>query len=362
MFRVLWLTALHLLLATVCGAADDASPTDFSPGFGKLQSLGLPALPKGTKWSTLPADLKKILKEVGKKSNDRDDPFDEDSYSNQRKAQQFGPLLIFAAQMHQAGNDAQANELAAALFISYPNREAILDSAVNRIADSHYQTAADTFFRTLEWKSYLQSVLSLVERFPRGWQNQSAAAILASALAQREKTGHPSIPQLKDIPLDPFGRSSDWLLMKPAELDAAKDAAAATRRLGIAALPVLAALADDSWLTSLPNPNASRGDYLSSDAGLTERALHAYAGLNRPASRGELATILLQTSLPDPENDLRSAEPLVLRDLALEFWQKHRDDTPEAIASRSSATAPPPKNPKPPSCSPSPPTRRTNSR
>lgn len=462
MFRLLWLATCHLLFATACGAADDTIPADFSPGFEKLQSLGLPALPDGTKWSVLPdsggrhsytestlprgtkgngwllppdadghlkalpagtltlkdideekpespgllgrvlgggggkskpasraadlaADLKKILKEVGKKSDDADDPFDEDSYSNQRKAQQYGPLLILAAQMHQTGKNAQANELAAALFKSLPNREAILDSAVNRIADSHYQAAADAFFRTLDWKTYQDSVRSLIERFPRGWQNQSAAAILASALAQRETTGQPAVPQLKDIPLDPaalesvrwmleekptgdvapaippeiaaqlegvpaeyrteylaelmemsgsvsLGRSSDWLLMKPAELDAAKDAAATTRRLGIAALPVLAALADDSWFTAMPNPNASRSDYISSSAGPTERALHAYAGLNRPATRGELATILLQTSLPDPDGEIRSTEPLVLRDLALEFWQKHRDDTPEAIA------------------------------
>ncbi len=459
--RLLWLTVLQLLLATVSGAADDATPADFSPGFEKLQSLGLSALPKGTQWSILPAsvtrnsygesilprgtkgngwllppgadghlkalpagtltlkdiepekpvgpgllgrvlggsektksatpaadlaaDLKKILKEVGKKPDAGDDPFDEDSYSNRRRAEQYGPLLILAAQIHQTGNKTQANELAAALFKSLPNREAILDSAVSGIADSQYQSAAETFFRTLDWKSYQQAVRSLVDRFPRGWQNQPAAAILASALEQREKSGQPTIPTLKDIPLAPAalesvswmlaeksggdvapaippeiaaqlegvpaeyraeylaelmgdsgsvsaGRSSDWLLMKQAELDAAKDTAASTRRLGIAALPVLAALADDAWLTALRNPNASRGDYISSDAGPTERALHAYAGLNRPATRGELATILLQTSLPDPDNDLRSAEPLVLRDLALEFWQKHRDDTPEAIA------------------------------
>ncbi len=461
MLRVLWLAACHILLATLGEAAEDATPDDFSAGFEKLQSLGLPVLPEGTKWSTLPdsggrlshlestlprgtkgngwllppdadghlealpagsitlvdidaekpaspgllsrvlggdskpqpttreadltPDLEKILTEVGKKSDNDDDPFDEDSYSNRRKAEQYGPLLILAAQMHQTGNRAQANELAAALFKSYPNREAVLDSAVNRIAESHYKSATDAFFRTLDWKTYQDSIRSLIERFPRGWQNQSAAALLASALAQRETTGQPAIPRLKDIPLDPAAlesiawmlaekstgdvapaispeiaaqlegvpaqyraqyleslmegnnsvsrdRSSNWLLIKQAELDAASDVATPTRRLGIAALPVLAALADDSWLTALKNPNAGNGNYISSDAGPTERTLHAFASLERPATRGELATTLLQSCLPDPDGELRSVEPLVLRDVALEFWQKHRNDTPEAIA------------------------------
>lgn len=314
--------------------------------------------------------------------------FDEDSYEVKQRATTFGRLLIFATQIHQSGDDKLANELVGSLFEIFPNREAIVDAAINRIADQLYSKAIGSFYQTKDWKIYHKEVLALVARFPRGWDKHAAAALLLEPLSRRATGDSPPEIKLEGVPLEPeavasvkwmteesspgkvgpsippeieaqlaglpakyraqylrammngggssFGNSrGNWLLDKPGKSEKPKessDVAEPTLKLGVAALPVLAALLDDSYLTAHPNPQGGSGSYYSSDESSTERMLMEYRNMDRPASRGELAKNLLQSTLPDPERENDSADPEVLRDLAVEFWKQHQKDSPDGIA------------------------------
>jgi len=298
----------------------------------------------------------------------------------------FGRFLIFAAQIHQTGDSKLANELASSVFETLPEREAVLDAAINQLADALHENATRAFFKTGDWKTYHREMVSLVTKFSRGWDSHAAVALLLEPLSQRA-SGNPAPPlKLANVSIDPktvesvkwmlqeksteeseppippevaarladipeeyhqqyleqltgggggaLGSPENWLLMKPEELKEQAGLAAPSLQLGISALPVLAALVDDSYLTTLSNPRHSRGNnsYFSSYESSTERMLKVYAALNRPASRGDLAKYLLQATLPDPESELDSADSETLRILAVDFWKAHQDDTREGLA------------------------------
>lgn len=369
-----------------------ATPIDFDTEAGKEREspglLGRMLGGGGKKPATTPeADLAKDVKALVAglaKIVKVDDPFDDDSYQGKEQAKAFGRFLIFAAQIDQAGNTPLANELASALFEVAPGREAIIDAAIDQIASELYEKTTTAFFQTKDWKAYHEELKSLVAKFPRGWENHGAAAILLGSTANRAAGEPAPVPSLDGIELDAkaiesiqwmtapppggkdeppippeiaaqlagvpaqyraeylaqmmggngnsFGTPGTWLLKKPDELKEKTGIAGPTLQLGIAALPVLAALADDSYLTIHPNPYNNRYSYFSSDESASEHVQKAYAGMNRPASRGDMAKTLLLATLPDPENENSSADAQTVRDLAVEFWKLHRNDTLEGLA------------------------------
>ena len=126
-----------------------------------------------------------------------------------------------------------------------------------------------------------------------------------------------------------YHSESIWLLEAPADPKEAKKSTPFSEitALKTAALPALAALIDDPFLTHTPNPKASGGDsYFSSEY---ERIQQLYQSLKRPATRGEIAEMLLKSTLPESE---RGVDSDTLRENALEFWKAHQNATRDELA------------------------------
>lgn len=308
----------------------------------------------------------------------------ENEYSRNNVSAEFGDLLLFAAQLHQTGHPQLANELALATFDLFPSREAAVDAAIHQIASAEYQKAAGEFFKSGDWAAYHQSLTKLVNRFPRGWSAREAIGMFLPQLEKQASGTKAPAPTLPGIPLTPevlaivqeltekqpntpdqpdseepgaasmspemmvrmqmmqmkyggqYGGNSSmpsslWLLDEASSTEGKKSCIMRLAALKMAALPALAALATDPFLTHFPNSQSHSG-YYSSDESDEDRVLRAYASLHRPATRGEIAKSLLSATLPDPDDELNNADPETLRDLAISFWKEHQNDTPEQLA------------------------------
>ena len=432
-----------LLCSAIIGRAQQPSAiADFSDGFKQLAALGMPPLDAKAQWSVvaeasninyqlrelaksvkgnawlLPAaedkpraialggievielktakkrptepDLTKdveaivaALKKLAAKMAAEDrDPF---RYSS--GGSNFGTCLLFAAQLHQTGHPALANQLALAVFAVFPSREAAVDAAVDLIADHSYQEVSRAFFTSCDWTAYHTALAALWKRFPRGWSSHDAVGIFLPQLEKQAAGAKAPVPALADIPIDPralaiiaelterppvdpkhpgtkeknsrglsaamryrmqmgegydgdpSGPASLWLISEPpagADPEAKASPLARLAALKMAAIPALAALAADPFLTRLPNSKYSDGGYsgyFSSSESSDDVSLRLYASLNRPATRGEIATQLLAATLPEAEDDRgQAADPEAIRDAALAFWKEHKTATREELA------------------------------
>jgi hypothetical protein len=351
-------------------------------GSGSSKPTAVPAADLDKDVRTLIATLRKEPSE-----NNRD-PFD--SSSSNILA---GKLLLLATQIHQNGHRDLANELAMALFDAIPSREAALDAAISLLADRAYESVAQAFFASGDWAAYHRSLKDLITRFPRGWSSREAVAMLLPQLAKQAAGDPPAVPSLPGITLDPKALAaiqplsakpaannpsdddkllaqladrgvniasltpqmrqrylealrqqgmqqsrsgSSWLIEKPDKQSENPSPLTRFTTLGINALPALAALTDDPYLTYLPNENArNRSSYYSSNEDDAQRILRIHASLNRPATRGEFACSVLKSALPDPSNnsyDPSETDPLTLRELALAFWKENQHATREELA------------------------------
>ncbi len=332
--------------------------------------------------SAAPQDLAKdtaALISALRKTAAKRDP--DDDYSYRSRGSSFGSFLLFATQLYQTGRAESANQLALAVFEHFPSREAAVDAAIDEIASHLYQKAAREFFRSGDWAAYHQALASLTKRFPRGWSGRDAVAMFLPQLEKQATGAQAPPPTIPDVPIDPqavaiireltekppaaanptdtpptenippelryrmqmmgsmaeyqigdqYTPSALWLIQDSSSEAENKSPLARLAGLKLAALPALAALATDPFLTHIPNPQSYSG-YYSSDESSEERAIRAYNSLNRPATRGEIAKRLLAATLPDPQNELDEADPETIRDLALTFWKEHKNSTREQIA------------------------------
>ncbi len=360
---------------------DPKSKTDSSDGspkraFGGGSSTSRPPTPIKDPIKDATSLISAIKKLIAKNS--------ENEYSRNNIGTEWGDLLLFAAQLHQTGQPQLANDLALATFDLFPSREAAVDAAIHQIASADYQKAAEEFFKSGDWTAYHQSLTKLVNRFPRGWAAREAIGIFLPQLEKQASGTKAPAPTLPGIPLAPqalaivqeftvkqpntpdqpdseepghasmspemmyqmqmmgsryggrYGGNSSmpsslWLLDEASPTEGKKSCTMRLAALKMAALPTLAALATDPFLTHFPN-NQSHSGYDSSDDNREDRALRAYASLHRPATRGEIAQSLLAATLPDPDDELNNADPETLRDLALSFWKEHQNDTREQLA------------------------------
>lgn len=338
-----------------------------------LGSMAGAEVEKGAK-ELKPQDVEKDVEAMItaiKKVTEKLDPRDISSPSG------FETLLLFATQLHQTGRKELANRLAEAAFAFFPTRESAVDAAVDRIAEHHHKQTVSSFFQTGEWSVYHRELTALAGRFPRGWRNMDAVRMMLPQLARQANGEGSSEPILAGVTLDPEALTIMRDIMRPPESDAKQVAKnmdglpphirqrmmmmqamgheygesgfqqslwlisevekddeqplSRLARLQMAAIPVLAALVTDPFFTHIPN-SGSRSSYYSSRQSDDERILRAYQSMPRPATRGEIATRMLVLTLPDPENELHEADAETIRDLAMEFWQTHRNASREELA------------------------------
>ena len=342
---------------------------------GDLSETPMPEKSKEPPPQDLAKDVQSIIDALNKAAakKDPDEIFSEYRYSS------VDPFLIFATQLHQTGNKDLANQLALATFAFYPTRDSAIDAVVNRIADHHYQQAASAFKTSGDWAAYHRNLAALVDRYPRGWSNAGAVRFMLPQLERQAKGETSPEPSLPGVPLDPKAVAILNELMLPAKKNAnqgnqinqlpphvrrqmmemqamghgfdydgggfsqslwiisndqpdATDPESRLAALGMAAIPALAAVVEDPFFTHQPNAGSDSGHYYSSHESEEDRVLRAYQSLTRPATRGEIACRMLTLTLPDPQNELDEADPLTIRETALEFWKNHRNSTPDQLA------------------------------
>ena len=299
-----------------------------------------------------------------------------------------GRLMLFAAQLQAAGETESADSLAAALFNAAENDAALIDGAISHLADTDYAAAANAFFDTTDWQAYQAAVKALLEKFPRGWTDAPAVALLSSNLEKRAATPPPlSLPGIAIMPealalLDKLlvkqtVKTSDEALAKAQGVDLSKyparqraemihwlrsnagegvsfsdptlwllpsegkkdsqpaspiEALKAMRMDGFIAL---AAAVTDETLVPIRKQNDGSSYYSSSEspASVIRRR---YANLARPISRGEIAAALISSALPTQEDNSYSnssePDPADLAAQAVEFWKANKEKSGVELA------------------------------
>ena len=300
------------------------------------------------------------------------------------RAELPGRLLIFAAQLHAAGRSDDANRLAAALFAAIPGKAVVIDAAVHHFAQTEFTRLSDAFFTDHDWQSYLAGLRALLAKYPRGWADGPAVALLLPGIEQRVAGTKPATPSLPGHTLKPDALAAlDQLLAVPAGGGQDDEAFAKTHGVDLSQIPAqhrarflaqlraqagggsfdpglwllpgdppegpdgplpqltamgmdgllaLAAVATDDTLTH--SRNVSDGSsYFGSHESPEAITAKRFRDLDRPKSRGEIARTLLAATLPDAADDSDSApDGSLLRDSALEFWQNHGTKSPVELA------------------------------
>ena len=287
----------------------------------------------------------------------------------------LGRLLIFATQLHQVGRAAEANRLANTIFTLGASPESVIDGAINLLANRDLSAVTEAFFTRKDWATYERDLRALTVRYPRGWQSFPAVQMLLPAVAKRVAGGMPAKPTIEGATLNPAaiaaldaalqdtkgapddeavtryakengiplgqlspdlrsriaemlagsdeGRSGGpWLIEEPPGEDAT-DPWSRLKKLGLEALPALAAVAGDETLTFSRNSSSGRSSYFSSSReSAADQALSAYQSMDRPLTRGELACRLLASALPGENQEESGSQALA--DSAMEFWKTHQ--------------------------------------
>lgn len=298
-----------------------------------------------------------------------------------------GRLMLFAAQLQAAGETESANTLAAALFQAIENDAALIDGAISHLADTGYDTAARAFFETNDWKAYHTAIKALLEKFPRGWANAPAVALLSSHLEKRSATPPPlTLPGIAIKPealalLDKllvkqtiktndealakaqgvdlsryparqraqmilwlranagegvsFSDPTLWLL--PSEKSDDEPSASpieALKAMRMDGFIALAAAIPDETLVPIQKQNDGHS-YYSSNESPAAVIRRRYANLARPISRGEIAAALISSAIPTPEDPYSNSsepDPADLAAKAIEFWKTNKDKSAVELA------------------------------
>ena len=348
----------------------------------QLLQLGAVAPIEGKPSATspdLPKDVAAIIAAINKSaSSTSDNPSDALLGNRYSSSAIDADLLLFATQLYQTGHPNLANHLAAAIFSAVPSRETVVDAAIDKFANSLYEQAAAAFFKSGDWAAYENSLTHLTQRCPRGWSSREAVGLFLPQVAKQAAGLKPSAPTLPDSAIDPRalaifselteppkpaaakptpasaqeaimrqrmmmemgdydGRDSGfsplWLLDPLA--DPKSDAAPLKRltALKMAALPALAALLGDPFLThSAKGGSYSSRSFYSSNESPEEVLFSKYQSLHRPSTRGELAKQLLLATLPDSDDSSNEVDDETLRQQTLEFWKAHQNATPGELA------------------------------
>jgi len=296
-----------------------------------------------------------------------------------------GRLLLFAAQIRSSGDPASANLLANALFQTVTNDEALIDQAVGHLADTAYTLAANRFFEDYDWDAYLASCRALLEKYPRGWANAPAIALLVSKLEKRG-TAPPAKPALPGIELNPEalslidrmmeksdGKATDEQLARAGGVDLSEYPAnqraqiiamlrregmgvsyentglwllpedgakpdqsplASLQTMGMDSVIALAAIATDETLVPVRKSSDGGSNYYSSNESPAESIRKRYQNLDRPTTRGEIAAGLLTGVVPVQEDEFggNQTDPESLAAAALDFWKSNHGKSPVELA------------------------------
>ncbi len=314
------------------------------------------------------ADAAKIIAYVEAQSEER--------HGGHQIRQVAGSLFLGAAHLHRNGYTNEANRLVETLFNASDDRQQVILSALNRLADDQFEGTTDDFFEDLDWVAYQTHLLELLKRFRSGWQKAPAVKHLYTVVQSHLQV--PSPPEIvgegvsdedqalaralcrmtqKDARDQRYRMSGSawpdrtlWVLTAPESDDggdpfespdgASSNIIARIRMRGFDAVPLLMAMMDDNYLTCVNAQQAVNGGrtyYSSSSTEMSEeRIMQLYNQLNRPATRGEIARAMLTQILPAGEDEnMRGGNETDLesfKEALGEWYATNRGKEPLALA------------------------------
>lgn len=374
-------------------AEGEAPPVEDSPNL--LQRMlrnhaaKNPPKPVAGKKADLPieeADAKAIAEALGKEEF-RKELAERQSY---RPSPLPGRCLIFAAQLLAAGKTEAANQVANAVFALPIPKEDMIDGAVTQFADLAYEGVAKAFFEEHhDWAKYRDGVKAVLEKYPRGWDDAGAVAILLPLLEKRAAGAPAPVPSLDGVELKPEalaalqemlappagkakgtddaalarshgidlrqipasqrarilamlrqqgmgdedeGPSGLWLLEEQEEGEPGSDPVARLRAMKMDGLIALAAVAADETLVPQRQSGGSDRYSYSSHQSAEQIAWSHYESLERPKTRGEIAMEWLEAVVPEDDDHSGTSDAAAVAQAAVEFWKEHRKDPPVKLA------------------------------
>lgn len=247
-----------------------------------------------------------------------------------------GRLVLFAHQVHQRGDAEGAARIMEELVRRAGSLERLTAQAVDLIADAQCRRVHGRFQADGDWAAYRDGVKALLGRYAGRWSMADGAALLLESIARRlaEPQAAPRRPETG--PLMAMTLDQQRLAAELAGLRAIRrkpeygpnpvlwvvpsswvhegmptDADLAIRSQGVAAIPFLLALVGDDLLTGV---DAARvcGRRFSRPPRERERE-KAFAQLDRPATRGEVAICMLREILPESVVESYDADDELLK-------------------------------------------------
>jgi hypothetical protein len=259
-----------------------------------------------------------------------------------QSAEQLAPVLFFATHVADQGRTQEANQLVAQAINLAGSRQSLLEAAVNELAGSAYLESWRRFRSSGDWSSYGRDLSTLVTRFARGWRDATNAVelarrvqvftaagrkpaalpnsltaaerALADALATAPRPGHAAglrvlQPGFWVLPPDTNDMMGAWISTNAHPL-------ARLLRGGTNSIPVLLAMLDDhTTLTQLATTRALVQP-VADESGSDEMAMMmrrdlmmrgVSGGFPHPASRADIAAILLEPLVGQNESSYRSS-------------------------------------------------------
>ncbi|MDD3119726.1 MAG: hypothetical protein PHQ27_11145, partial [Victivallales bacterium] len=243
-------------------------------------------------------------------------------HSEEEKLSLRAGMLVQAAQLYATGKENAAAAIAAPALVDHDSRE-VLTAALNLMACGRYGEIFLDFLRDGDLRRYGDGLDKMLEQYGRYWSNAPSGKILQNLLHDRIAGRVAPLPA-RPFPLTPSDQEAArrlaglnqqgweawwragagiWLLMPPERFPAGNPVSAITGR-GMAAVPLLIDMLDDTVLLPLPQSwvNACYSDN-NKVVGRVD-LIKELKRIKAPLTRGELAVILLRrVILPEPGND-----------------------------------------------------------
>ncbi len=268
-----------------------------------------------------------------------------------------GRMFVFAALTHRHGLQEEATELVNTLFSMAPEPREIILGGLDHMANQQYADLYQAWLEDQQWEAYAVELEELIQRFRTGWLQVPIAEMVRSDLENRlDDSGPPLLDELTEDEQalaraladasSPgmhrqhgfwiFPRSSwqqsffmrDHLEEHPITQIKAK---------GLNAVPFLLAMLDDRYPTTMTwdDVATSRTTYGS----MRRRTLdeewtwRLYDSMQRPATRGDVARVLLGQLVREEENQRVSGQtPDQVRAAAEMWWDRFGERSLEEIA------------------------------
>ncbi|MDD3119757.1 MAG: hypothetical protein PHQ27_11300, partial [Victivallales bacterium] len=266
-------------------------------------------------WELLDTDeVSEKIAELGEKQSQR-------NYRNDPDFESM--LLIQAAQLYATGAEPAADALAARVLTGHDSRM-VLTAALNLMACGRYEEIFMDFLRDGDWRRYGDGLDKMLAQYGRYWSNAVSGKILQGLLHDRIAGRVAPLPT-RPFPLTPPDQEAArqlvgldesgleawwqagagiWLLTPPERLPAENPVSTITSR-GIAALPLLIDMLNDTVL--LPLPRGEGNAYYNDDSDKVVGRIDTNRErkkIKAPLTRGELAAILLQMVIVPENNDM----------------------------------------------------------